>query len=133
MMPILAGFLLLLGGCTMASGLLASASVAGVEYTMANVAHKVLPEANLQVREAVDRALARMRFPVERGWRKDEEGLVILARSGRYGLEVRLEEISSRATRLRVDARRAAFPLFKDKALAAALITETERELGMPR
>jgi hypothetical protein len=116
-----------------ATSLLASASVAGVEYTISNVAYKVLPESNRDVRDAVDRALARMRLPIEREWRRDEEDLVILARAKRHEVEVRLEEVSHRATRLKVEARRLAFHLLKDRALAAAVISETERELGFDR
>lgn len=121
----------LLGGCPIAAGVLATVSVAGVEYTASSVAHKVLPEGNREVRRAVDRALARMRLPIERGWKTDEEGDVITARARLHRVEVRLEEVSRRATRLQVDARRSSLPLLKDRALAAAVITETERELGI--
>jgi len=122
-----------LGGCGLVSGIFVAASVAGVEYTLANVAYKVIPEANGEVRTAVDRALVRLTLPVERGWAKDEDGQVILARAKEHEVEVRIEEVSRRATRLRVDARRVGIPFLKDRALAAAVIVETERELGMIR
>jgi hypothetical protein len=74
-----------------------------------------------------------MQVPIQQGWQHKEDGLVLLARPKHFEMEVTLEEVSRRATRVKVDARRSAFPLIKDRALATALISETERELGIAR
>ena len=116
------------GGCVVIPALLSS-SAAGVEYTITNQAYKVLPASDVRVKDAVNRALGNLQFPVLNTWEKDGDMSTIRARAKNYIIVVQVERVSGGATRLEVDARHKYMRLIKDKSLALAMITETERNL----
>ncbi len=117
------------GGCAVIPALVSS-SAAGVEYTFSNQAYKVLPASDLRVKDAVNRALGSLQFPVIRTWSKDGDVSTVRARAKNYILVIQVERISGGATRLEVDARYKYMRLIKDKSLAVAMITETEKKLN---
>ena len=117
------------GGCAVIPALVSS-SAAGVEYTFSNQAYKVLPASDLRVKDAVNRALGSLQFPVIRTWSKDGDVSTVRARAKNYILVIQVERVSGGATRLEVDARYKYMRLIKDKSLAVAMITETEKKLN---
>ncbi len=117
------------GGCAVIPALVSS-SAAGVEYTFTNQAYKVLPASDLRVRNAVNRALGHLQFPVIRTWSEEDDVSTLRARAKNYILVIQVERISGGATRLEVDARHKYMRLIKDKSLAVAMITETEKRLN---
>jgi hypothetical protein len=116
------------GGCAVIPALLSSSAV-GVEYTITNQGYKVLPASDLRVKAAVNRALGKLQFPVIKTWIKDGDVSTIRARAKNYIIVIQVERVSGGATRLEVDARHKYMRLIKDKSLAVAMITETEKNL----
>ncbi len=116
------------GGCAVIPALVSSSAV-GVEYTFTNQAYKVLPASAQRVKDAVNRALGSLQFPVIRTWSKEDDVSTLRARAKNYILVIQVERISGGATRLEVDARHKYVRLIKDKSLAVAMITETEKKL----
>lgn len=120
---LLIGALMLLTSCTAA--VLAGAGV-GIEYSLNNVAYKTLNFSIRSVEDATDRALRDLDMQ-----KVDEEGSYpekrITAVTMDLDIKITLREITSRATRLKVDARKG--PVLKDRATAAAVIERVERIL----
>lgn len=125
---LLAG-LLMSAGCALVPSAIIAASAVGVEYSITNVAYRVLPVEALAVRDAVDRAVGHLTLRVEMPWRFKGGEDVLVVVSLKHRVEIGVERVAPSATRVRVDARRKDFGLIKDKALAAAVILETEKEL----
>lgn len=125
-------------GCTAALGLTlfgAGAGVAagtGISYTLDSIAYKTftIPIARLQT--ATLATLRRMGFEVKKihvqERPKAEASREIEAAAGDRDIEIELERLSSRATRMRVNVKRGVF--LRDKATAAEIIVQTERTLS---
>ncbi|MDA0999911.1 MAG: hypothetical protein O2807_05260 [bacterium] len=108
---------------------LITASAVGVEYSINNVAYKVLPEKMDHVRTGVDVAVSRMALKIHQRWAKEEDGQIMKASTRKHGVDIFIIAVTEKTTRLRVDAFNKEFTFLKDKALAAAVIVETEKEL----
>ncbi len=95
-----------------------------VSYTMRGVASRTLTAPLPRVRRATLRALRRMGIKVE-GREKTEYGELIKATGTNRQIEVKLEPITPKSTRMSTVAKRGFF--FRDRATAKEIILQTER------
>ncbi len=95
-----------------------------VSYTMRGVASRTLTAPLARVRRATLRALRRMGIKVE-GRERTEYGELIKATGTNRQIEVRLEPITPKSTRMRTAAKRGVF--LRDRATAKEIIVQTER------
>ncbi len=98
----------------------------GINYTITNVAYKTFNYPIRDVEKATRKALKRMdiKFIAESD---TEEGRRIKAATAQLDIIIDLERITSRATKIKVDAKKG--PILKDKATAAEIIHQVERAL----
>ena len=117
-------WLLLLSGC--ATVLLTGAS-GGVAYTITNVASKTLTSPIDQVEYANRLALLKMKIRyIER--RETENGVQIIAETNELNIYIDLKQITSKTTKIGVNAEKNI--ILKDRATAVAIIEQTEAMLG---
>lgn len=121
--------LVFLNGCAAIALALLGAGVGvateqAVSYTMRGVASRTLTAPLARVRRATLRALRRMGIKVE-GQEKTEYGELIKATGTNRQIEVRLEPITPKSTRMRTVAKRGFF--LRDRATAKEIILQTER------
>lgn len=117
-------WLLLLSGC--ATVLLTGAS-GGVAYTITNVASKTLISPIDQVEYANRLALLKMKIRyIER--RETENGVQIIAETNELNIYIDLKQITSKTTKIGVNAEKNI--ILKDRATAVAIIEQTEAMLG---
>ncbi len=95
-----------------------------VSYTMRGVASRTLTAPLPRVRRAALRALRRMGIKVERRGRT-EYGEFIKATGANRKIEVKLEPITPKSTRMRTVAKHGFF--LRDRATAIEIILQTER------
>lgn len=122
---LIAPWLLLLAGCEAAAltafGVGAST---GVSHTLSGITYRTFTAPRSKVKSAALSALLRMDIKVN-GTEKIDHGELIVAHSWDRAIEIELESISSRATRMRVVAKRNGF--LYDSATATEIILQTER------
>lgn len=126
-------FLLPLSGCAAVGMTLfgVGAGVAtgtSVSYTLDGIAYRTFTAPISQVEGATRTALDRMGIKIE-GTSKTEQGKAIKAISNDRQIEIELEMVSPKTTRIRTVARQGLF--FKDRATATEIIMQTERVLGI--
>lgn len=97
-----------------------------VAYTLDGTAYRTFTAPLPKVEEATLTALNRMGIKVE-SKEKTEQGKVIQASGVDRQLEVELEAISPKTTRMRTAAKQGMF--FKDRATATEIILQTEKIL----
>lgn len=125
--------LLLLNGCA-AVGLSLLGSSAGiltgqsVAYTLDGFASRTFTAPLPQVESATRTALGRMGIRVEATAQIDQ-GRALKAQGFDREIEIELEMVSARATRMRTVAKQGVF--FKDRATAAEILMQTEKVLGL--
>lgn len=125
-------FIFLLNGCA-AVGLTLFGVGAGVttgtavSYTLDGIAYRTFTVPLSKVESATLLALNRMGIKVE-GSEKTEEGKVIRALGNDRQIEIQLETISPKTTRIRTVAKQGIF--FKDRATATEIIIQTEKILN---
>ena len=125
--------LLLLQGCA-AVGLTLFGVGAGVTtgtsvaYTLDGIAYRTFTAPLPQVETATRTALDRMGIKVE-ATSQIEQGKAIKAVTEDREIEIELERVSSRTTRIRTVAKQGLF--FKDRATATEIIIKTEKALGV--
>jgi hypothetical protein len=98
-----------------------------VSYTMDGIAYRTFTASLPQVERATLMALNDMGIEVE-GAEKTDEGKAIKAKGVDRQIEIELQAISSKTTRLRTVAKQGVF--FKDRATATEIILQTERVLS---
>jgi len=98
-----------------------------VSYTLDGVAYRTFTASLPQVERATLRALNEMGMHVESA-QKTDEGKAIMAKGATRQIEVELQAISAKTTRIRTVAKDGVF--FKDRATATEIIIQTERILG---
>ena len=124
---------LLLSGCA-AVGMTLFGVGAGVttgtavSYTLDGIAYRTFAAPLPEVEKATRTALHRMGIPVE-ATAKIEQGKSITATAADREIEIELEIVSSKTTRMRTVAKQGIF--FKDRATAAEIIYQTEKVLGI--
>lgn len=99
-----------------------------VSYTLDGIAYRTFTAPISQVEGATRTALDRMGIKIE-GTAKTEQGKAIKAVSNDRQIEIELEMVSPKTTRIRTVARQGMF--FKDRATATEIIMQTERALGV--
>jgi hypothetical protein len=116
--------LLLLSGCTAMA--LTGAGV-GASYTLSNVAYRSFSSPGDQVHQATVAALKKMDIKIIDDSRS-EDGRTISAATKELDIVIHLEEVTSKTTQLKVDARKRV--VLKDKAPAAEIINQVGKILG---
>ena len=131
---LLAGLILVfLNGCAAPVALTLFGVGAGVttgtavSYTMDGIAYRTFTAPLTQVERATLLALNDMGIEVA-GTEKTNEGKAIKAKGVDRQIEIELEAVSSKTTRIRTVAKQGVF--FKDRATATEIIVQTERILG---
>ena len=122
-----------LGGCAsvgmtlfgVGTGVTAGTSVA---YTMDGVAYRTFTLSLPQVESATRTALDRMGIKID-GAANTEQGKALHATSNDRQIEIELERVSPKTTRIRTVAKQGIF--FKDRATAGEIIFQTEKVLGL--
>jgi len=127
------GLALVLNGCAavgmtlfgVGAGVTAGTSVS---YTLDGIAYRTFSLPLPQVESATRTALDRMGIKVD-STAKTEQGKAIKATSNDREIEIELEMVSAKTTRIRTVARQGMF--FKDRATAGEIIFQTEKALGL--
>jgi len=114
----------LLSGCTAVA--LTGAGV-GASYTLTNVAYRSFSSPGDQVHQATIDALKKMDIKIIDD-RKSEDGRTITAATKELDIAIILEEVTSKTTQVKVDARKRV--VLKDKATAAEIINQVGKILG---
>ena len=99
-----------------------------VAYTLDGIAYRTLTASLPQVENATRTALDRMGIKVA-STAKIEQGKAIHATSNDREIEIELEMVSTKTTRIRTVAKQGIF--FKDRATATEIIIQTEKVLGL--
>jgi hypothetical protein len=98
----------------------------GVSYTLDSIAYKTFTAPEQGLRTATLKSLKRMDIEVKEN-QATESGRLIVAQAGDRTIEIELDRLTSKTTRMRVNAKQGVF--FKDRATAAEIIIQTERTL----
>ena len=99
-----------------------------VSYTLDGIAYRTFTAPLAEVESATRTALDRMGIRVE-ATAKTEQGKAIKAIGNDREIEVELEMVSAKTTRIRTVAKQGVF--FKDRATATEIILQTEKVLGI--
>ena len=124
----------MLSGCAAGVGLTLFGVGAGVTagtsvaYTLDGVAYRTFTVPLPQVESATRTALDRMGIKVDSTANTDQ-GKSLRATSNDRDIEIELEMVSSKTTRIRTVAKQGIF--FKDRATAGEIIIQTEKVLGL--
>lgn len=98
----------------------------GVSYTLDSVAYKTFTVSEEGLRAATLKTLKRMDIQVKEN-QPSEAGRKIVAQAGDREIEIELDRLTGKTSRMRVNAKQGWF--FKDRATAAEIIIQTERTL----
>ncbi|MBI4195219.1 MAG: DUF3568 family protein [Betaproteobacteria bacterium] len=101
-------------------------TAAGVQHTLGGIAYRTFSAPLPKVRSALKTALGHMDIKVG-ATEKIENGERIKARAADRDIEIELESISPKTTRMRSSARSG---VFMDAATATEIIIQTEKALG---
>ncbi|MCE5311676.1 MAG: DUF3568 domain-containing protein [Nitrospiraceae bacterium] len=118
--------ILFLSQCCGCAAVVVAGASGGVAYTLTNVAYKTVNYPLAQVKLASHNALKNMGIS-ERDVRPIDGGYRITGATDRLTIEVELEMITSKSTKISVDARKNI--VVKDKATATELIDQIVRIL----
>ncbi|HWH76195.1 MAG TPA: DUF3568 family protein [Candidatus Binatus sp.] len=99
-----------------------------VAYTLDGIAYRTFTVPLPQVENATRTALGRMGIRVD-STAKIDQGKAIHATSNDREIEIELEMVSAKTTRIRTVAKQGIF--FKDRATATEIIIQTEKVLGL--
>ena len=99
-----------------------------VSYTLDGIAYRTFTAPLPQVESATRTALDRMGIRVE-ATAKTDQGKAIKAMGNEREIEIELERVSAKTTRIRTVAKQGIF--FKDRATATEIIYQTEKVLGV--
>src|SRR5262245_1965961 len=99
-----------------------------VSYTLDGIAYKTFTAPLPQVETATRTALNRMGIAVD-STASTEQGKAIRATTTDREIEIDLERVSPKTTRIRTVAKQGIF--FKDRATAGEIIMQTEKALGL--
>src|ERR671910_2975451 len=98
-----------------------------VSYTLDGIAYRAFTAPISQVEGATRTALDRMGIKIQ-ATSKTEQGKAIKAMTNDREIEIELEMVSAKTTRIRTVAKQGIF--FKDRATATEIILQTEKILG---
>lgn len=114
----------LLSGCAVIA---LTGAGAGISYTLSNVAYRSFSTPVDRVHHATIAALKKMDIKIIND-SKSEEGRTITAATEELDIVINLEEVTSKTTQIKVDARKRI--VLKDKATAAEIINQVGKILG---
>jgi hypothetical protein len=121
--------ILALSGCALlglAGSAVVSSGTAGVDYTFTNNAYKTISSPVPDVEAALNKALKTM--TIKKMKRKAKEGKVsVMVVTPNLDIYIVLEKVTPTVTNMEVKAKKGVF--FKDKAMAAEIIVQTEKNL----
>ena len=103
-----------------------TAAGSGVSYTLDSIAYKTFTAPEEGLRTATLRTLKRMEIKVK-GTERTEAGIKIVAEAHDRTIEIELNRVSAKTSRMRVNVSQGWF--FKDRATAMEIILQTERTL----
>jgi len=116
-----------LSGCeAVAVSLLGAGAGTALRYGWDGVTHRTFTSPAAEVKQASLAALERMGIAFE-SFDVYEHGELIYARAQNRAIEIEIEPISERATRVRISAKNGS--LFYDSATSAEIVAQTERGL----
>lgn len=99
-----------------------------VSYTLDGIAYRTFTAPLPQVEQATRKALDQMGIVIE-ATATTEQGKAIKAVGNDRDIEIELEIVSPKTTRIRTVAKQGVF--FKDRATATEIILQTEKVLGL--
>ena len=99
----------------------------GASYTLSNVAYRSFSLPVDRVHQATISALKKMDIKIIED-NKSEDGRTITADTEELDIVIDLEEVTSKTTQIKVDARKRV--VLKDKATAAEIINQVGKILG---
>ena len=103
----------------------------GVSYTLDSIAYKTFTSPEEGLRTATLKTLKRMDMKVNENQPTDS-GRRIVAEAGDRTIEIELDRLTTKTSRMRVTVKQGWF--FRDRATAAEILIQTERTLeGEPR
>lgn len=127
-MAALALGLMALSGCVAIALTAGSvAAGAGVNHTLSGIVYKTFAASLAETRLASLKTLKRMDMDVLKD-EKTEEGWLIMATANERKIDIELEELTKRTTRMRVVANKGQI-FFKDSATATEIIQQTADSL----
>jgi hypothetical protein len=116
-------FLPIVSGCT---AIALTGAGAGISYTLSNVAYRSFSFPVDRVHQATIDALKKMDIKIIDDI-KSEEGRTITATTKELDIVIHLEEVTSKTTQVKVDARKRV--VLKDKATAGEIINQVGKIL----
>ncbi len=116
-------FLPLVSGCT---AIALTGAGAGISYTLSNVAYRSFSFPVDRVHHATIDALKKMDIKIIED-SKSEVGRTITAMTKELDIDIHLEEVTSKTTQIKVDARKRV--VLKDKATAGEIINQVGKIL----
>ena len=114
----------LLSGC---AAVALTGAGAGISYTLSNVAYRSFSSPLDRVHHATIAALIKMDIKIVDD-SESEDGRTITAATIELDIVINLEQVTSKITQIKVDARKRV--VLKDKATAAEIINQVEKILG---
>ena len=129
MRPIVLSLCLLgLAGCEpLAISVLGAGAGTALRYSIDGATSRTFTASAAEVKHASLEALERMGIAFE-SFDRFEYGELIFARAENRAIEIEIEPISPRATRMRIAAKNGSF--FYDNATASEIVAQTERSLA---
>ena len=126
---VLSIFLSVLAGCEpLALSLVGAGAGTALRYNFDGIAYRTFTASATDVKHAALDALERMGIAFD-SFDRFEHGELIYARAENRMIEIEIEPISPRATRMRIAAKNGSF--FYDTATANEIVAQTERSLAM--
>jgi len=120
--------LLGLAGCEpLAISMLGAGAGTALRYSIDGATSRTFTASAAEVKHASLEALERMGIAFE-SFDRFEYGELIFARAENRAIEIEIEPISPRATRMRIAAKNGSF--FYDNATASEIVAQTERSLA---
>jgi hypothetical protein len=126
LLPIVLATTLISGCAAVAVTALGVGAAVGINHTLNGIVYRTFAEPLPKVKRATLTALKQMAIPVE-AVEKTEQGELIKAKASNRAIEIELESLTPRTTRMRVTADEDG--LLKDSATATEIILQTERAL----
>ena len=122
--------LLALQGCAAAAlSVVGMAGGAGLDHTLNGIVYRTFAAPVAGTRLATLQTLKRMGMTVEKSEKKDK-AWIINAKAAERKIEIELEALSPKTTRMRVVVSRASFIFIKDSSTGNEIIDRTETELS---
>lgn len=113
-------------GIALLSAGVGTATGHSVSYTLESIGYKTFTTPVESLEAAILKALKRMDIEVK-GREQTDGGLKITAKAGDRDIDIELDRLTSQTARMRVDA--SVNWIFRDRATAAEIITQTARVL----